>query len=315
MPLCAFAFSLIAIHANELVAAGLTPSDLARPGNELYRKLNTVLKPVGYLDPYGPSFVRVQGARDMIVLNWRKRSIWVQTPPILAFVAGRKVRAQYVPTVQEGLGWTAVGFRVNQGRLFGIGHAAPGNWLMPVAMAWAKSEGVWEPIAVKTTRSEISSIRFAHYQGSEIIAEFRSYEFKTLSAPHAGPLLTFRSTMRFVKDRFLTGPYILEKNALAAFDELIGAVYNDKPARVRRYIPDPSMRAYFATHLKTLDGSRSVVCVDSYVDERGNIFGIEDSSRRGDWRGSLFVEFGKKGSDWQVVKVGREYNFKSVRPK
>jgi hypothetical protein len=315
VPPSAFALAAIAIHANELVEAGLIPSDLARPGKELYRKLNTVLKPVGHLDPYGPSFVRVQGSRQMIVVNWRKRGVWVQTTPILAYDAGGKVRAQYLPTVQEGLGWTAVGFRVNQDRLFGIGHAAPGNWLMPVAMVFVKSDLAWKPIAAKTTRSEISSIGFAHVRGSEIIAGFRSYEFKTLTAPHAGPLLTFRSTLRFEKNRFVSGPYVLEKNALAAFDDLVGAVYNNKPATVRKYIPDPTMRAYFAKHLNALGGSRAVVCVDNYVDEAGNVFGIEDSSRRGDWRGSLFVEFEKRGSDWHVVKVGREYNFKSARPK
>lgn len=291
---------------TSLLEAGLTVADLKLSGQKLYPKLRDILKPTGELRSDRNPFGRAEGDPDILLVQWSKPQL--NPPPlILLYPLAGNVRAQLVPEVSNA------SFRRIGNQLIGGGYLVSGNSAYAAAVAFEWTRGGWRKTASRDTESEgieAAGTSFARRTGSDLRVTVRSYDFKgTLNAPHAGPLLHNEMIWKHRSGRFVPGPKRRVENALAAFDDLVFAAEKGDAGSVRRIIPDANLRTRFTRAFAKLEAPRNAVCVDSYILEDENVFGVEGMNQDE----AIFCGFRKTPSGWRVVKVGEEADFPRPR--
>lgn len=297
------------------LAAALHPADLDRRPAAFRRLVEHRLKGVGRPAQVATQRV-VEGASRMRVLRIGRQPgkggrEWLT---LLLWTEGRRVLAQTVSTGNDfELAWEPVQWRARGDRLVGLNLFMHGNGCQPCAVVLRKEHGRWKQQSLRFAPDEGWDIWFRDAKGWDVAFRRRSYDFRALSAPHAGPLLTETGVWRFRGDRFfMPRPFRRTSNALDAFDRLVARVEDGDWAYVRQVVPRAEIRRRLVAEVQASSGGRSVTCPHSYNIEMGRVFGINNRNAAPDKPRRFYVLALHRGR-WRVIRTASEGAFPKPR--
>lgn len=291
-------------ESNRTPHSPLSPKRSQASGRLLYQKISKAIKPVGYLEATGQAFLRVENDANSLLVTWWTHGEGNPPAPILLYPHRGVVKAQVLDAT--GRGWLANCFRRFGSLLVGGGSAYEGNWVSPLAVAYRWTESGWKQQSIMESGDRLREMRFASRSGNGILVTTREYEKSYFVSPLAGPALNFDSTWSYQQGKFRKEQKQLKKNALAAFDSLIGALETKSANLIRKLVPNQQQRNFLIRETKGLVFPYHAICVDGGIRDEDSTFGIENPSNRSK---SVFVKFARSGESWVAVKVGYESDF------
>lgn len=283
-------------RASEMMARSLTASDLAKSPRSLRTRIERLLP--GRMIGRGP--VEIEGERHgWIVAMQRPTSDFVVNFALRP--RGTRVTVSRFFVTSNGQGGMPNVVRRRGDRIFGLFSDVHGNWMTPTAVVLDAEN--FRVVSRTESPLSIHSGRFRDPRGLDLVVTTRSYDHRTLSQPHAGPLLLIDSVWRLQSGRYVPGPKSFRPTALYAFDLMVDALGRGDSAFVAARCDKPEFLETLRRELDALNGSRriSVTMPHSRMSDTGRVFAFRQDGP--------FFELAERDGRWRIVRVAPESAF------
>lgn len=278
-----------------LLAKGLTADDLGLSGAEFSRRVRSVLG-----DAWGigrDQDLRRIG-RDTLLVGLRSKGY--STVCILLWRKGSSVDALDL-TPKDEFAQASPGPLANLGgRMVGGIYTMHGNGSFGDLLVLNHVHGGWKVVRRQEPKDEVTNLSLSLDGNPRLTVTTRSYDFKALSQPHAGPLLHHITVWTLKQGRWAPGKERKVESALAAFDRFCAAAMHHNGQELRSLCPDDSLRPRAIGEILKVarKGELTANCPNSVEEDEGTVFSLGSGDTQ-----SGFFELARRKGRWVIVRM------------